>query len=456
MVDTLSLDSYKAQSADSKTLAIDAETMFSDHQGTHKPRIEKRQRKLLDKIAFLAPFLEEGERVLTITTAVSPTSFLEQWTTGFIFVYLRRCLLVFTDRRIFHVPTTSGFEYRESVAQIRYGDVKSIAQKGSRLKIAYKKGDKDLFLYVRGSERKKIRALLNVADLAAEPTTVGKRVHLCPQCTTQLEADRYDCPGCGKPFKDRRKARNLSIWLPGGGYFYTGHPFLGISDAVIELLFLLLIVASLVPNSISPNGDPATAIFFGVFLFIEKVVTIYHANHFIKEYLPVDPKPRRRSVIRLGINSVGVVVLLGLLAFAVLGILSDTGQVPSERVLNAQDVSGNHYDVLLAEGIIEQGEMIEYFYSEGFLSIKEGGSILTNYRVIAYEQNEHGQIDSYYIPNDEIAAVTLVQQGDAMNFSIYQVSGPGEQSWIYLLLPHEYGDGERFANAVRGKIRQPQ
>lgn len=454
MVDTLSLDSYAGSSADSQALPFDAETLFSDYRGTHKPRIEKRQRKLLGKVGFLTPFLEEGERVLTITTAVSPTSFLEQWTTGFIFVYLRRCLLVFTDRRIFHVPTTSGFEYRESVAQIRYGDVQSIAQKGSRLKVAYKSGDKDLFLYVKGSERKKIRSLLDSADLAAEPTTVGKRVHLCPKCTAQLEADRFDCPGCGKTFKDRGRARNLSIWLPGGGYFYTGHPFLGISDAVIELLFLLIIVVSLIPNSINPNGDVATAAFFAVFLVIEKAITVYHANHFVKEYLPVDPKPQHRSPARIAVNAVGLVALLGFLGLVVLGVLSDTGQVPSERVLNAQQVPGNHYDVLLAEGVLEKGEMIEYFYSEGLLSIREGGSILTNYRVIAYEQGEGGQIDSYFIPNDEIVAVSLVQQGDAMNYSVYQVSGPGEDSWIYLLLPHEYGDGERFANAVRAKIRQ--
>ena len=144
--------------------------------------------------------------------------------------------------------------------------------------------------------------------------------------------------------------------------------------------------------------------------------------------------------------------LLGFLGLAIFGTLSDTGQVPSEPVLNAQEVPGSHYDVLLAEGVIDQGEMIEYFFSEGLFSIREGGSVLTNYRVIAYEQGDEGQIASYYIRNNEIESVTLVQQGDGMNYSIYQVSGPGEDSWIYLLLPHEYGDGERFANAVRAKI----
>ena len=96
--------------------------------------------------------------------------------------------------------------------------------------------------------------------------------------------------------------------------------------------------------------------------------------------------------------------------------------------------------------------MIEYFYSEGILSIQEGGSILTSVRVVAYEQGEDGLVNFYYIPNDEIVSVTLVQEGDAMNYAVYEIRGPGEDNWISLVLPHEHGDAERFANAVRAKI----
>jgi hypothetical protein len=46
-----------------------------------------------------------------------------------------------------------------------------------------------------------------------------------------------------------------------------------------------------------------------------------------------------------------------------------------------------------------------------------------------------------------------MQQGDALNYSIYEVTAADEGNWIQLWLPHEHGDGERFANAVRAKIR---
>jgi len=57
-----------------------------------------------------------------------------------------------------------------------------------------------------------------------------------------------------------------------------------------------------------------------------------------------------------------------------------------------------------------------------------GGSILTNYRVIAYEQTEDDSIDYYSILNDEIISVDLVEQGTATSYSVYQVNGVGEEN----------------------------
>ncbi len=154
------------------------------------------------------------------------------------------------------------------------------------------------------------------------------------------------------------------------------------------------------------------------------------------------------------LGAIGLVIVLGILALGILGVLMDTGHVPSERVLSSQEIPDNQYHALVAEGIVEPDESIEFFYSEGLLSVTEAGSVLTDRRVIAYEQDEEGRIQTYYILNDSIQSVTLVQQGDATQYSVYQVTAPGEDNWLYLVLPHENGDGERFANAVRNKIRE--
>lgn len=452
MVDTLSPNMQTAGSNDLDGLPIVAETMFADHKGVHKPRIEKKQRKLASKLSFLKNFLEEGEQLLAITTAVSPTSFLEQWTTGFIFVYVKRCLLVFTDRRVFHIPTKMNFDYRRSVAQIRYGDLDTIAQKGSRLKIVYKSGAKDLFLYVRGSERKKIRALLQSVNLQGASSDARRRVHLCPKCTSELESDKYECPDCGLEFKSRKRALKLSVWLPGGGYFYTGHPFLGIFDAVVELFFLVLIVVSLIPDASFPNGNFVVAGVLAALLVIEKMITIYHANHFVKEYLTTDEGPTRDGPVRTTLKWAGMAIGLIFVAATMFGLLMNTGFVPSDRVLGPGDIPESHYQRLVEEGIVDQGEVIEFFYSEGLISIREGGSVLTNQRVIAYQEGDDDLVTVDDILNPEIAAVELIQQGDTLTFSVYHVSTHDEEVWLDLWLPHEYGDAERFAAAVEAKI----
>lgn len=452
MVDTLTPHVHVAGTNDLDGLPIDAAKMFADHKGVHKPGIEKKQRKLVKKLDFLSEFLEEGEQLLAVTTAVSPTSFLEQWTTGFIFVYLKRCMLVFTDRRVFHIPTTAGFKYRSSVAEIRYGDLQSIQQKGSRLKVTYESGQKDLFLYVRRSERKKIRALLDSVNLQGAPGNGRGRLHLCPDCTTQLEADNYECPNCSLEFKNRKTALKRSWLIPGGGYFYTGHPFLGIADAFFEIILIAAIVAMLIPGPTSSPGDYTAAIALGVLLLVEKLITVYHANHFIKEYLTHDARGPKDGPVVATLKWAGMGVVLVFVALAVFGLLMDVGVVPSERVLDGDEVPAEHYTTLIAEEIIDENEVIEMFYSEGLLSIREGGSILTDYRVISYQENADDLVDIYEIWNEDLVSVEQTQMGDAMNFSVYRVTGQGEDMWLELWLPHEQGDGERFAEAIEAKI----
>ena len=451
MVDVLSPDMYSAGSAEPEELPVKAETMYADHKGVHKPRIEKKQRKLANKLSFLKDFLEDGEQLLAVTTAVSPTTFLEQWTTGVAFIYIKRCLLVFTDRRVFHVPTKSNYDYRRSVAQIRYGDLESIVQKGRQLKIVYKSGAKESFLYVRRSERKKIRALLQSVNLQGSPSDARRRVHLCPKCTSELEADNYECPNCGLEFKNRKRALQLSIWLPGGGYFYTGHPFLGLFDAVVELSFLTAIIVSLMPDSTYQYGNLGVAAVLALLLIIEKLITIYHANHFVKEYLPLDGDLTPDRPLKRALRWTGMAAVLVFAAAVGLGILMETGFVPSDRVLGPGDIPQSHYQVLIAEEIIDDGEVIEFYFGLG-LTIRAGGSILTDRRVISYSENDDGSVSINEIMNQEIASVELTQQGDTLNYSVYIVSAYEERVWLALWLPHEYGDAERFAAAVEAKI----
>ncbi len=263
--------------------------IFTNHEGVTRPRVEKRQRKLLGQIAgFVRPFLAADERIWLVTTGCSPFSLLEQAMTGWIIVYLKRAMFVFTDRRILHVPTTPKYGYRHSLAQILYADCKTIQVRGSRLIVVYKSGKKEVFNYIDRRERRKIRSLVERMGLDATPSAQPRRAHLCPSCTQPLPAQADRCPTCHLTFKTYAEARRISILYPGGGYFYTRHPWLGIGDACTEFALMLLVGVNLWMWLGGAQHAAGDLLLFSLLLVIEKVVTILHCLHFVKEFIPAE------------------------------------------------------------------------------------------------------------------------------------------------------------------------
>jgi hypothetical protein len=271
---------------ESLDLPLDREILFSNHKGTYTERIEKRQTRLLKNVAFLNNFLKEDEKILLITPGCSPASILEQFLTGWIIIYLKRSLFIFTNKRIFHIPTKRNYSYRHSIAHILYPDCDSIQLKGSKFVVVYKNGKKEKFIYIARNERKKIKALLPTISFEGYPRERQKRVHLCPRCTKELEEEKYVCPHCFLEFKEKDKAKKISLIYPGGGYFYTRHPFLGMSDAIVETILLVLVILSLIDVTKGVEGSWVELFIFGIALVIEKAISVYHANHFIKEFIP--------------------------------------------------------------------------------------------------------------------------------------------------------------------------
>ena len=152
-------------------LPVDREILLSNHKNVYKKRIEKRQRKLIVKLTFLKPFLKKGEKILLITTGYSPLSSPAQYLTGFLFVYLKRAMYVFTNYRVFHVPVTSTLNHKNSIAQIDYAGCQSIILKGGTLVVNYMKaGKSEKLKAVAVSERKRIKVLLknNIVDSIIE------------------------------------------------------------------------------------------------------------------------------------------------------------------------------------------------------------------------------------------------------------------------------------------------
>jgi len=274
-------------------LPVDTSVLFSDKKGRRKKRIEKRKVKLLQKVAFLAKFLDPDEQIVFVATGCSPFSLLDHFTTGQIWLYLlKRSLFVFTNKRLFHVPTTTHFEYRQSVAQVLYEDLKGVRVRGGALTLEYQGGGKEKF---QGIPRRDLAIIKQVQIEACDdeiPSSLPGRNHLCPNCTQVLTAETRACSACGLRFKTKVGASLRSIFLPGGGYFYTGHPWMGLGDALVELSLLVFIGAAGAAAGLLGDPEALEALLvLAPVLILEKLITIYHANHFVAEFIPAKRQP---------------------------------------------------------------------------------------------------------------------------------------------------------------------
>ena len=278
-------------------LVINQETAFSDKKGRFKERIKKQQLEMLKNyVPLLKQFLEPGEIILLVMRGCSPMTTMEQVTSGSMIYYIKRCTLVVTDRRILHFPSMRDFSPRPSIAQIRYGDVEEIKPSVflGRFTVKYRSAVRETFLRVK--QAAKLKSILPTLTSAGhKPTSIGVRQHLCPKCSAVLTPGVYSCFSCKLEFKNEQRARNISILYPGGGYFYTDHPFVGTVNAIIETGLIAMVVLGFL-NMRSGAPDPADGwfqvMFFGSMILLEKLYSMYHAKHYVKEYLPVEKEIR--------------------------------------------------------------------------------------------------------------------------------------------------------------------
>jgi len=272
---------------------VDREVLLTNHKNVQKKRTAKRQRKLVEKIKFIKPFIKDDEQVLLVTKGYSPASTFEKYIIGWFFIYMKRSLFVFTNQRIFHIPTTPIYSYRNSIAQILYSGCKSIAIKKRSLIVEYAKhAGQDKFFWIAGKEIKKIRELLKTITQVPKKSETSERTHLCPGCTNALSKDKYICENCGLKFKTKIATSIFSILFPGGGYLYTRRYFLGIIVALVEIMLLAFIGQSLVNIQNEVGGSIYLLLISALVLLVEKTAMIVHTTVFIKEYIP-----KRRTIL---------------------------------------------------------------------------------------------------------------------------------------------------------------
>ena len=272
-------------------LPVERKVLFSNHKNVYKRKIERRQRKLVSKLSFIKPFLKPNENILIVTTGYSPMTTFAQWLCGFLFIFLKRSLLVFTNKRIFIIFTRLNYSYRQSLAHIPYSDMQQIYVKRRTLIVKCRLcGQMKKFIGIRGKEIKKIKALTKTFTPDDQFAGRTQMRHLCPRCTEEINEGFDVCKNCKQEFVTAKKIRLFSFAIPGGGYFYLGHYVLGAFNALMEVALLVLICIF----AFRVYGDVENIIqalylagFVMAYVFV-KFIAAYHSSLFTNEYIPVE------------------------------------------------------------------------------------------------------------------------------------------------------------------------
>ncbi len=184
---------------------------------------------------------------------------------------------------------------------MQWGDLEEVKPKGPFVRnvvFRIKNGTKTTYTNLRRADAKKIATIAAALLPAAsgELTATQGLVQLCPDCRNVLTPGQYSCSGCGLIFKNEKSMVMRSIFLPGGGYFYTGHPLIAMIPAIIEGLLVLEILLFLYAGLASPKAMPnilSGLLVLGLFWAFETAVTILHCRRYIRDFIPEKRDPAR-------------------------------------------------------------------------------------------------------------------------------------------------------------------
>ena len=142
------------------------------------------------------------------------------------------------------------------------------------------------------------------------------------------------------------------------------------------------------------------------------------------------------------------IIILFLFIF---GLLMMSGFLPDGKVYKNSQISKSVITKLINHKIIEKNDTVKFFYSEGFLSIMEGGQLITNNKLIVYEENEQGIIDTSKMFIKNIAKIEIQEKGDSINDNLYKIIGNNNAKFESLLiyLPASSSKNIHFLEALK-------
>ena len=149
-------------------------------------------------------------------------------------------------------------------------------------------------------------------------------------------------------------------------------------------------------------------------------------------------------------------VLLVLLSVPVLILAqsSEFGIIPNTAVVSGDRLWQSDLKRMQRAGVIEPGDEIRYFYSDGFLSVMEDGNGITQRHVFSYWREENGSITSEAADFSDIDDID-VTPGKFSENTIVNVKRKDGSDFLLFLSSEDSGD-DRFIKELRQRIGDGQ
>jgi len=279
------------------------DVLFANSKGEENVRIREAAKERIGKLSTpLSKLLTKDEVVLYTAAATAPMNALETYTLGSMGRNVSRVTLVFTQERILAFRVDRHGKWRSSVRGCPYADLSSMKVGGwlpRYMQLRFNGGTKISFGNLRRGEAKTLKQLLPLLQQSAAGQLSGKldMASYCPTCSAELTPRVYECGNCHQLFRSES-----SLWwralIPGGAYFYAKQSGLGTLHAIADTLISLdLLIAAMTLTSGLVRGrltgDDLTgteAAFEYIFALtaLEKLIAVYHARRFIREFIPID------------------------------------------------------------------------------------------------------------------------------------------------------------------------
>lgn len=210
--------------------------------------------------------------------------------------------------------------------------------------------------------------------------------------------------------------------------------------AVLMLLYFVLSKILIFVET----GQPSQLVMSVLFVyFFGKAALGAFAYHRIRRAQDPDYRPAGKAAYLLLIP--GVLIGAAVAGLLVIGIIG-----PSTAVLTGDEVGRSDLALLRTEGIVDVDERIVMFYSAGLFSVREEGNVITERRVISYEEFE-GKVQFWEAAFGEINDVSVAVTGDFMTDTAILVSLSSGETF-YLFASTENGGDERFLAELRKRI----